>query len=292
MRKRNDFEKQYDGVATNFSNGLSKYNDFESFLKLLKPKSKVLDLGCGAGRYTNALAAAGMDVLGIDISRDMVAEAKKNYPGLDFILDNFFRYDFSKDQFDAVWCADVFLHIPYSLNNLFMLKVRKILKPGGFFYLVTRVEEQEKDGWVGIEWNVKNGPAESKTYWKIISPANLEKLLEGKDFEIRTKKYCEKEQTEHLICMNGKKKDELYSFNGTSFVCGNCKKAFGTILSNEYPQEEYSAVVEKLSKLYGGNILDANNDGVLCKKCSLEIAWENLKKFSKSPKSEKGSSAV
>ena len=45
---------------------------------------RILELGCGAGRITGYLGARGGEVLGIDISPDMVAYCRKHYPELEF----------------------------------------------------------------------------------------------------------------------------------------------------------------------------------------------------------------
>ncbi|WP_244930989.1 class I SAM-dependent methyltransferase [Nocardioides sp. W7] len=44
----------------------------------------VVDLGCGPGHWTAYLAAAGLDVHGVDISADFVALARAAHPGLRF----------------------------------------------------------------------------------------------------------------------------------------------------------------------------------------------------------------
>ena len=43
---------------------------------------RILDVACGAGRYARAFAAAGYRVTGIDVSEDLLAEARKRSPGL------------------------------------------------------------------------------------------------------------------------------------------------------------------------------------------------------------------
>ncbi len=46
----------------------------------LRAGQSVLDVGCGAGRYARAFAARGFRVTGIDLSRDMIEEARRQSP--------------------------------------------------------------------------------------------------------------------------------------------------------------------------------------------------------------------
>lgn len=73
-------------------------------LELLAPKpgERILDLGCGTGHLTARIAEAGAQVVGIDSSAEMIREAKKSYPAIEFLLAD--ARDFRFDQpFDAVF---------------------------------------------------------------------------------------------------------------------------------------------------------------------------------------------
>jgi cyclopropane fatty-acyl-phospholipid synthase-like methyltransferase len=52
----------------------------------LQPGDRVLDAGCGLGRFVAALAANGIDAVGVDISKIAIAEAKREYPGPTYIV--------------------------------------------------------------------------------------------------------------------------------------------------------------------------------------------------------------
>ena len=67
-----------------------------------QPGERILDAGCGAGQLTSEIAAAGASVLGIDAAPSMVAQARQNFPKLDFALADLTT--FHTDQpFDAVF---------------------------------------------------------------------------------------------------------------------------------------------------------------------------------------------
>jgi SAM-dependent methyltransferase len=55
-------------------------------VELLAPQRGewILDIGCGTGHLTAEIAASGAEVVGIDSSEEMIAEARKKYPGLRF----------------------------------------------------------------------------------------------------------------------------------------------------------------------------------------------------------------
>ncbi len=69
------------------ANQLGRYegNEEEAPLAMellgVKPGDRVVDAGCGLGRFVAALAANGIDAVGVDISEIAIAAAKKEYPG-------------------------------------------------------------------------------------------------------------------------------------------------------------------------------------------------------------------
>ncbi len=52
----------------------------------LSPGDRVLDAGCGLGRFVAALAEHGIDAVGVDISEIAIAEAQREYPGPTYIV--------------------------------------------------------------------------------------------------------------------------------------------------------------------------------------------------------------
>nr|WP_228768802.1 class I SAM-dependent methyltransferase [Mycolicibacterium malmesburyense]CRL72421.1 methyltransferase [Mycolicibacterium malmesburyense] len=53
-----------------------------AFAGLLEPGDLVADVGCGTGAATRILAAVGLRVVGVDLSANMIGEARRLNPGL------------------------------------------------------------------------------------------------------------------------------------------------------------------------------------------------------------------
>ncbi|MBD2257093.1 methyltransferase domain-containing protein [Pseudanabaena sp. FACHB-2040] len=104
----------------------------ESLLDLLSPKSgeRILDLGCGTGQLTNAIAKRGATTLGTDADADMIAQAQKNFPELQFEVADA-RYFVMPDAVDAVF-SNAVLHWIQE-QDWVAERIWQALKPGGRF---------------------------------------------------------------------------------------------------------------------------------------------------------------
>jgi ubiquinone/menaquinone biosynthesis C-methylase UbiE len=113
-------------------------NDF--VLKLLPPKSTVLEVGSGFGHASAAFARAGHRVSGIDINRIHVREAEELYgsiPGLDFQFMNACELDFKDESFDLVTSKSVYEHIHPDDIDRHLAEVERVLKRGGAYVVFT-----------------------------------------------------------------------------------------------------------------------------------------------------------
>lgn len=72
-----------------------------------KPNECILDIGCGTGQLTAEISKFGAQVTGIDASESMIAEAKKNYPAIDFRIADARTFNLGI-QFDAVFSNAAF----------------------------------------------------------------------------------------------------------------------------------------------------------------------------------------
>ena len=108
-------------------------------IKALPKGSRVLDLGCGTGRFINFLTQfKHIDPVGIDVSEPQIEKALEKTPnckfyrveGMSFLKDN-------KGKFDAIFSFDVLEHIEGEDNLLALMEsVRDGLNDGGFFVCI------------------------------------------------------------------------------------------------------------------------------------------------------------
>jgi SAM-dependent methyltransferase len=108
------------------------YEYGEALLELLAPTAdeRVLDLGCGTGHLTAALAESGASVVGVDASREMLAEARATRPDIPFVRGDARRLPF-EGSFDAV-LSNAVLHWIHDQDDA-VSSVRDALRPGGRF---------------------------------------------------------------------------------------------------------------------------------------------------------------
>jgi SAM-dependent methyltransferase len=78
------------------------------------PGSRVLDLGCGAGREAFGLARRGCEVTGVDLSVPLVDRARaRGLAGTAFIAGSATSVEFAAESFDALWMSsELYAEIP------------------------------------------------------------------------------------------------------------------------------------------------------------------------------------
>ena len=101
------------------------------FLSLLKPKSRVLDLGCGSGIDLSFILKEGHEGVGLDASPKMVALAKTLNPEAQILNKNALFLNLKEAEFDGVWVNSFFNLFEPEQTQRMVAAVFKGLKPGG-----------------------------------------------------------------------------------------------------------------------------------------------------------------
>lgn len=115
----------------------------QQLISMLAPGAKsILELGCGTGRHASLLAAEGFDVLGVDMSEDMLKEADRrrnelegaSRGRLEFLPGDIREVRFGKryDVILSLFHVVSYLSTNQDLHAAFQT-VRSHLKPGGLF---------------------------------------------------------------------------------------------------------------------------------------------------------------
>lgn len=104
----------------------------EGLLDLLRPQpgEQILDLGCGTGQLTAAIANHGATVYGIDASAAMIAAAQHHYPQLTFSVADARHFQVEAPM-DAVF-SNAVLHWVLEPDAV-IERVWRSLRPGGRF---------------------------------------------------------------------------------------------------------------------------------------------------------------
>jgi len=95
--------------------------------------ARVLDIGCSAGLMSDAMAARGTDVVGVDVDADALRHAVARGGPARYALARGERLPFADQSFDAVVCNHVYEHVddPFAL----MREAHRVLRAGGACYV-------------------------------------------------------------------------------------------------------------------------------------------------------------
>lgn len=95
----------------------------------------VLCIGCGTGEECDYLASQGAKVIGIDISKGLIAYAKQSYPQLEFRVMDMERLSFAATSFDLVYSSLTMHYVKDWTKTL--RNIHRVLKPNGTFLFST-----------------------------------------------------------------------------------------------------------------------------------------------------------
>lgn len=115
------------------------------FAGLVDRGGAVADVGCGTGAAARLLADLGLDVLGIDLSPNMLEEARRRNPDLRFQLGSMTDLDFADGHFHGICAWYSVIHIPdEQLPDVFS-EFHRVLRPGGWALVAFQVGEQPRE---------------------------------------------------------------------------------------------------------------------------------------------------
>jgi 2-polyprenyl-6-hydroxyphenyl methylase/3-demethylubiquinone-9 3-methyltransferase len=151
--------------------------------KLSVKNLKILDVGCGGGIFSEALAKAGAMVTGIDLSEVSIQVAQRHAKAQGIEIDYHYEdiEDFSHEHagtFDVVTCMEMLEHVPQPAR--IVAACARVLRPGGsaFFSSINRTFKSFLFAILAGESILHLLPRGSHIYHKLIRPIELKEWAE------------------------------------------------------------------------------------------------------------------
>lgn len=115
------------------------------FEHITADNASILDIACGPGNITKYLLdrKPKYNILGIDLSSEMLSLARTNNPNAKFELMDCRDIDQIDQKFDGITCGFCLPYLTKEETTDLITNTAKLLKPGGVFYLSTMEEDEE-----------------------------------------------------------------------------------------------------------------------------------------------------
>ncbi len=154
--KTHDYEK-YAGDFAELEMQGTQYLAFRDIPTLIRDHAgsvaSVLDYGCGAGRSTRFLKRLGLDAIGVDVSQDMLEQARsKDGSGAYHHIPSGLL-PFEDAAFDLIFSSFVFLEVSRIEEIERILKeMKRVLRKDGTIIFVTSSTEATQGNWVSLSY--------------------------------------------------------------------------------------------------------------------------------------------
>ncbi|MGK2854875.1 MAG: class I SAM-dependent methyltransferase, partial [Microbacteriaceae bacterium] len=108
------------------------------------PNDRIADIGCGTGAATAVLRSHGADVFGIDLSPNMIAQARRLHPEIDFTVGSMTCLQLPDACVGGVCAWYSVIHVPDDRLSAVFAEFHRVLVPGGMALLAFQVGEQPR----------------------------------------------------------------------------------------------------------------------------------------------------
>lgn len=198
--------KAYNNVARKyvkvFFDDFSDKKELDRLVSCIPPHGKILDAGCGPGNFAKYFIERGFDVTGIDISKNMIKEARILVPTGKFTVMNLRKLNFTSKSFDGILAAYPFVHLSGEDAEKALAECHRVLKPKGFLLFLVKEGKGER-----VERSKLNSSV--KIHIKLWEMSEAIKMLKEGGFTIvskrKSKPKTKKELQHNKICLLAQK---------------------------------------------------------------------------------------
>jgi SAM-dependent methyltransferase len=183
-----DVQTGYDRVAGEYARQVFNELDgkpmdralLDRFAREVRGLGPACDLGCGPGQIAHYLHQRGVDVFGLDLSANMVEQARQLNPGITFQQGDMLSLDAEDDSWGGIAAFYSIIHIPREKVVQVLRELRRVLRPGGLLLLTFHVGQEvlHLDEWWGEKVSVD---------FVYFQPDEMEGYLKSAGFEIEAR---------------------------------------------------------------------------------------------------------
>ncbi|WP_413585579.1 bifunctional 2-polyprenyl-6-hydroxyphenol methylase/3-demethylubiquinol 3-O-methyltransferase UbiG [Bdellovibrio sp. HCB274] len=149
--------------------------------------AEILDVGSGAGFFSNSAVQAGYEVTGLDISRTSlrVAELMDRSGRVKYVEGDAYKMPFAKDSFDVVVALDLFEHV--SDPERIISEMSRVLRPGGLLFYRTINRNPASYIWINkvVKWIAHSQNTLLFDYKLFRKPEDIQAWCEAYDLEMQ-----------------------------------------------------------------------------------------------------------
>ena len=137
--KASELSASYDEVAAEYMRRIADELDhkpfdrdlLDRFAAMFDPQDVVCDVGCGPAHVARYLSQRGVKVMGIDLSPEMVAQARALNPPLEIRQGNMMGLDVPDESWAGIVAFYSIIHIPRANVVRALRELGRCLRPGG-----------------------------------------------------------------------------------------------------------------------------------------------------------------
>lgn len=194
--KKTMTNNKYKHIIDSYNQGASAYGaswnvphefiniERKKFVELLPKKALVLDIGCGPGMDSAYFHKKGFNVVGIDVSEEMISFAAKKTLQVDFKVMDMRSLDFKDNSMDGIWISYSFLHILEADAKATVAEFRRVLKNGCPIFIAVHTHHKNRFIKTQISGLQNKNGTQLETYIQEWNIDDLVNLINQNNFKI------------------------------------------------------------------------------------------------------------